>query len=90
MELSANNATHRTDGDIIEFLKLLCDICNGSDDGGLSYQPFKVVSALKLLNLFSSQDVTNVHYFKKELKSNTKQPRLFAVNSHLELKFSYM
>ena len=32
------------------------------------YQPFKVVSALKSLNLCLSQDVTNVHYFKKELK----------------------
>ena len=61
MELSPNYDTHREDGNIVEFLKSLYDICNGSDDDGLSYQPFKVVSALKLLNLFSSQDVTNVH-----------------------------
>ena len=53
---------------IVAFLESLHNICNGSNDGGLSYQPFKVIVALKLLNLFSSQDVTNVHYFKKELK----------------------
>jgi hypothetical protein len=48
---------------------LLRDICNGSDDGGLSYHAFKAMVAIKLLNLYSSQDVSNVHYFKKELKT---------------------
>ena len=51
---------------------MLWDIANGSNDGGLSYHPFKVVAALKSLNLFSSQDVTNVHYFKKELRVKYK------------------
>ena len=68
MELSTNYDTHQEDGNIVEFLKLLRNICNGSDNGGLSYQPFKVASALKSLNLFSNQDVSNIHYFTKELK----------------------
>ena len=72
MELLANYQTHQEDGNIVEFLKSLCNIANGSDDGGLSYQPFKVVSTLKSLSLFLSQAVTNVHYFKKELKVKYK------------------
>ena len=65
MELLANYQTHRDDGNIVAFLKSLCNIVNGTDDGGLSYHPFKAVAAIKLLSLFLSQDVTNVHYFKK-------------------------
>jgi hypothetical protein len=68
MELVPDYLKHRKDGDVVEFLKSLRDICNGSDDGGLSYLPFKTVVALKSLHLFSTQDVTNVHHFKKELK----------------------
>ena len=69
MELFAKYQDNRDNGNIIvEFLKSLRDICNGSDDGGLSYHPLKVIVALKSLNLYSSQDVTNVHYYKKELK----------------------
>jgi hypothetical protein len=63
MELAMDYAKHRKNGDIVGFLGLLCDICNGSDDGGLSYHPFKAMVAIKSLNLFSSQDVSNVHYF---------------------------
>ena len=54
MELATDYATYQKDGDIIGFLRLLCDICNGSDDGGLSYHPFKAMVAIKLLNLYSS------------------------------------
>ena len=72
IKLLANYQTHYGNRNIVEFFKSLCDIGNGSNDGGLSYQPFKVVSALKSLSLFSSQDVTNVHYFKKELKVKYK------------------
>ena len=79
MELLVNYQFHWGNGNIVQFLKLLCNIANGSDDGGLSYQPFKIVSALKLLNLFSSQDMTNVHYFKKELKVKVKYKVMKAI-----------
>ena len=69
MELVASYATARKDGDIVAFLKLLRDICNGSDDGGLSYHPFKVVAALKALCNFTNPDVSNPHVFKKELRT---------------------
>ena len=47
MELATDYATHRKDGNIVAFLRLLRDICNGSDDGGLSYHPFKAMVAIK-------------------------------------------
>ena len=65
MELLANYQTHWDDGNIIEFLKSLCNIANESDDGGLSYHPFKAVAAIKSLSLFSSQDVTNAHISRR-------------------------
>ena len=90
MELATDYAKHRKNGDIVGFLGSLRDICNGSDDGELSYQPFKAMVAVKSLNLFLSQDVSNVHYFKKELKQSTKQRKPFAVNFPLELEFLYL
>ena len=80
MELATDYAKHRKDGDVVGFLGSLCDICNGNDDGGLSYQPFKTMVAIKSLNLFSSQDVSNVHYFKKELKVKYKATKAFCGN----------
>ena len=65
MELVASYAKARKDGDIVAFLKLLCDICNGSDDGGLSYHPFKVIAAVKALCNFTN----SAHVFKKELRT---------------------
>ena len=69
MELVASYAKVRKDGDIVAFLKLLRDICNGSDDGGLSYHPFKVIAAMKGLCNYTNSDVSNPHLFKKELKT---------------------
>ena len=72
MEILVDYKKHCDPGDIVAFLKSLCNISNDSNDGGLSYHSFKAVAALKSLNLFSSQDVTNVHYFKKELEVKYK------------------
>ena len=69
MELVASYAKARKDGDIVAFLKLLRDICNGSDDGGLSYSPFKVIVALKGLCNYTNSDVRNPHVYKKELRT---------------------
>jgi len=68
MILVASYAQARKDGDIVTFLELLRDICNGSDDGGLSYQPFKVIVAIKGVCNFTNPDVSNPHLYKKELK----------------------
>jgi len=68
MILVASYAQARKDGDIVTFLESLRDICNGSDDGGLSYQPFKAVVAMKGVCNFTNPDVSNPHLYKKELK----------------------
>ena len=68
MILVASYAQARKDGDIVTFLESLRDICNGSDDGGLSYQPFKAVVAIKGVCNFTNPDVSNPHLYKKELK----------------------
>ena len=69
MILVASYAKARKDGNIVAFLQLLRDICNGSDDGGLSYHPFKAVVALKSLCNFTNPDLGNPHLFKKELRT---------------------
>ena len=63
MILVASYAQARKDGDIVTFLESLRDICNGSDDGGLSYQPFKVVVAIKAVCNFTNPDVSNPHLY---------------------------
>ena len=72
MELAPTYAKSRKDGNIVAFLKLLRDICNGNDDGELSFHPFKTVVALKSLCNFATQDVSNAHVFKKELRTKYK------------------
>ena len=39
-------AANRQGGRLIEFLKRLCTVCFGSDEGGLSYAPYKKVVAV--------------------------------------------
>ena len=77
---AASYAKARKDGDIVAFLQLLRDICNGSDDGGLSYHPFKIVVAMKSLCNFTNSDVGNPHLYKKELR--TKYDTTKAVCGH--------
>ena len=67
MEQSPNYATISEKRDIVAFLKLLHSICNGSDNGGLSFKPFKAIVAVKILNNVTTYDPTNVHYYKHEL-----------------------
>ena len=81
MILVASYAQARKDGDIVTFLKLLRDICNGSDDGGLSYQPFKAIVAIKGVCNFTNSDVSNPHVYKKELR--TKYEAMKAVAGRL-------
>jgi len=61
MELVPDYLKHRKDGDVVEFLKSLRDICNGSDDGGLSYLPFKTVVALNTGKKLIFRELPGVH-----------------------------
>ena len=45
--LGANYETDREDGELINFLTRLQTICYGSNDGGLSFKPYKYVLVVK-------------------------------------------
>ena len=47
--LGATYAADRQTGRLIKFLKELCKVYAGSDDGGLSYAPYKQVVAVNLI-----------------------------------------
>ena len=46
----------------------LWTVCYGSDDGGLSFKPYKNVVVVKSLNNFSNEKPNDPHGFKEELK----------------------
>ena len=50
------------------FLNLLRTVCFGSDNGGLSYGPYKQVVAVKLMNNYSNNKPHDPHGFKEEVK----------------------
>ena len=60
-------ADHGT-GNITNSLKRLRTIYHKSDDGSLSYKPYKVVVAVKSLHNISNSKPSNFHAFKEELK----------------------
>ena len=43
-------------------------ICFGGDDGDLSYAPYKQVVAIKSLNTYTNNDVTDPRGFKEQVK----------------------
>ena len=55
-------------GIIIEFLKQVCKVCFGSNDGGLSFGPYKQVVSVKLMNNYSNSKPHDPHGFKEEIK----------------------
>ena len=58
----------RSDAELIRFLEIVQKVCYGSDDGGLSFKPYKNVVAVKLLNNFTNANPNDPHGFKEELK----------------------
>ena len=68
ISLGATYAADRQAGRLIKFLKRLHTVCFGSDDGGLSYTPYKQVVAVKLLNNFSNNKPHDPHGYKEEAK----------------------
>ena len=67
----AHGTTYEAECDnrnLINFLTRLRTICYKSDDGGLSYKPYKLVVAVKSLHNFSNLKPDDPHAFKEELK----------------------
>ena len=56
------------DGRLLAFIERLCAICFGGDNSGLSYAPYKQVVAVKSLNTYTNNDVTDPHGFKEQAK----------------------
>ena len=54
--------------EIINFLVLVRKVCFGSNDGGLSFKPYKITMAIKSLNNFTNANPNDPHGFKEELK----------------------
>ena len=50
--LVANHKTDRENGELINFLTRLQTVCYGSDNGGLSFKPYRNIVAEKSLNNF--------------------------------------
>ena len=57
------------DGDIITVLGLLRTVCMGSNDGELSYKPYKACMAIKSMNNFTIPKPTDPFYYVDELKT---------------------
>ena len=68
LELSPGFIKAQKDGDIVQIMKNLHDICHGGDDGGLSHRLYKVVGQLKSLLNFTCPNPSRPHEFKEELK----------------------
>ena len=66
--LGTNYEFIHANGKLINFLKILRTVCYGSDDGGLSFKPYKNVVVVKSLNNFSNAKPNNPHGYKEELK----------------------
>ena len=66
--LSDNYKIIRHDVELIRFLEIVQTVCYGSDDGGLSFKPYKNILVVKSLNNFSNAKLNDPHRFKEELK----------------------
>ena len=56
------------DRNLIEFLKWVRTVCFGSNDGRLSFGPYKQVVTVKLMNNYSNNKPHDPHGFKEEVK----------------------
>ena len=63
--LGANYTEDRDEGKLLAFIEQIRSICFGGDNGGLSYEPYKQVVAIKLLNTYTKNDPNDSHGFKE-------------------------
>ena len=66
--LGTNYKADRDPENLINFHKRLRNVCYKSDDGGLSYKPYKIVVSVKSLHKFSNSKPNDSHAFKEETK----------------------
>ena len=66
--LYPNYESKRKNGNLINFLTRVRTVCYGSEDGGLSFKPYKNVVVVKSLNNFTNVRPNNPHGFKEDLK----------------------
>ena len=63
--LGDNYTEDRNEGRLLAFIERLRSICFGSNDGGLSYPPYKQVVAIKSLNTYINNKVHDPSGFKE-------------------------
>ena len=66
--LGATYLADRQAGRLRDFFEQICTVCFSSDDGGLSYRPYKQVVAVKSMNNFSNNKPYDPHGYKEEVK----------------------
>ena len=54
----------RQAGNLMEFLKQVHTVCFWSDNGGLSFEPYKQVVVVRLINNYSNNKPHDPHGFK--------------------------
>ena len=65
-------------GRLINFLNQLHTVCFGSDDGCLSYRPYKQVVAVNLMNNYNNNKPHDPHGFKEEVKTKYDAVKVIA------------
>ena len=71
-------------GSLIAFIKRLHTVCFGSDDGGLLYEPYKQVVAVKSMNNYTNNKSNDPHGFKEQVKIKYEATKAIAGNSQME------
>ena len=66
--LEDNYTEDRDEGRLLAFIERLRAICFGGNDSGLSYAPYKKVVAIKSLNTYTNNNITDPHGFKEQAK----------------------
>ena len=88
MEVSDGYDDAVKDGNLVSVIKMLNKIAYGTDDGGMSFCPYKSTIAVKSLNNFSNAKPSDPHHFKEELK--TKFQATLAIANRFPIGTVYM
>ena len=73
--LGATYTADRNAGRLLTFIEQVQTVCFGSDDGGLSYGPYKRVVAISLLNTCTNNKPQDPHGYKKKVKIKYKSTK---------------
>ena len=64
----ATYTADRNAGRLLAFVEQMRTVCFGSDDGVLSFRPYKQVIAIKLLNTYTNNKPQDLHDYKEQVK----------------------